>query len=886
MMIKENRANAELIETFSRRELQILDLLVQDYTNQEIAVQLSLAVNSVKWYLQQIFGKLTVKNRREAIRRAKESGLLNKQTRVQALQPPPNNLPKALTTFIGRQKEIDEIRRLFTHSGARLVTLTGTGGVGKTRLAIRAAENSLWEFNDGVWMVDLAPLGDAALLPHAVATVFGFQSGADSPIEEVMIANLRVKKSLLILDNCEHMVKACAPLVEKLLHACPGLGVLASSREGLGIPGEVIYTVSSLSVPTADWQALASELLQYEAVRLFIDRAQLVLPAFELTAENAQAIVQICRRLDGIPLAIELAAARVKLLPVDQLAARLEKSFRLLAGGSRTALPRHQTVRASIEWSFAMLTQPEQALLRRLAVFRGGWTLSAAESVVEGFSTGPNSGRPAGEASEPDEILDGLAQLVNKSLVVINQQAGSEPRYRMIETVRQYAFEKLIETDETTQARDGHLMYFVQHCEALEPLLRSAKRLYCLDQVESDLDNIRDAWAWALDSGQAELALRLISTHPLLYFFRIRGHGLLNEGRQWLERARSGFSWDSPRLTRLHARVLYADISLFTGLDWNSSSSHNSWNECANLFQSLGDETNHFLAIAEYGYLTNWFQVGSEEHQRLLLEGYQIGIRLDDPWMKAMALMLYAKTTMPQNCQDMLRQSIRLFEENGDRWFAGMAILALGLVAFGQKDYATAEDSYLQSLQINQEIKNKEGIMWALTNLGDLAYFRGDFARMENYFYQCQIACQEIGFITGVAWSIHHRGLAAHRLDQISKTVALYTESLRLAQAYNIKIIVRECLLGFAVLCAETDQWQPAIILLECAKRTEECDELTNTGVLTAAEYDRINQLFPARLTPAEYEAACTTGKALSYEEAIQFIQPLKFPSATRAQQH
>ncbi len=354
----------------------------------------------------------------------------------------PNNLPVQLTSFVGREKEMAEIKQQLAplvpsgrggggEGRVRLLTLTGPGGTGKTRLSLQTAADLLDAFANGVWLVELAPLADPALVPQTVATALGVREQQGRPVQATLTDYLREKKLLLILDNCEHLVEACASLADALLHACPGLKILASSREALGIAGEAPYRVPSLAIPDPRHLPPLETLTQYEAVRLFIERATTALPAFTVTNDNAPALAQICHRLDGIPLALELAAARVKLLRVEQIAARLDDRFRLLTGGSRTALPRQQTLRALIDWSYDLLSEPERALLQRLAVFAGGWTLEAAEAVCseqKAVGSGqkaedktlPSAFRilPSAFRILPSDVLDLLSRLVDKSVMV------------------------------------------------------------------------------------------------------------------------------------------------------------------------------------------------------------------------------------------------------------------------------------------------------------------------------------------------------------------------------------------------------------------------------------------------------------------------------------
>jgi predicted ATPase/DNA-binding XRE family transcriptional regulator len=378
-----------------------------------------------------------------------------------------HNLPVQLSTFVGREQELGEVQALVRRH--RLATLTGAGGCGKTRLALRAAAD-LFDadaFADGAWLVDLAPIADSALIARAALTALGAREVPGHAALDTLVDFLHARTTLLVLDNCEHLVVACAGLADALLRACPGLRVLATSREPLGVPGEAVWRVPSLGVPPPG--AADADVGRSEAVRLFTERARLVQPGYAVTAANAAAVAQLCRRLDGIPLALELAAARAGSLTVEQIAARLDDRFRLLTGGARTALRRQQTLRATVDWSYDLLAADERALLRRLSVFAGGWTLEAAEAVGAGL---------------PD-ALGLMLRLVDKSLVVMDvdedpaptppANGGAGPRYRLLETIRQYAQEKLLEADEAHAARDRHRDYFLTWAEraALEVVATS-----------------------------------------------------------------------------------------------------------------------------------------------------------------------------------------------------------------------------------------------------------------------------------------------------------------------------------------------------------------------------------------------------------------------------
>ena len=410
----------------------------------------------------------------------------------------PNNLPQQLTSFIGREKELTEIRALLAR--ARLLTLTGAGGSGKTRLSLQVAADVLDQYEGGVWLVKFASLTDPALVPQTVADVLGVREEAGVPSVRTLADWLRPKRLLLVLDNCEHLVAACAALAADLLKDCPLVYLLASSREPLGVAGEQTYRVPSLSLPDPKRRQTVEALSQYEALRLFIERAQAVQPVFTVTDANAPAVAQVCFRLDGIPLAIELAAVRVRSLSVEDINARLDDRFRLLTGGARDMLPRQQTLRALIDWSYDLLTDQEKMLLRRLSVFAGGWTLAAAEAVGSGEDA-------TGGVVEDWEVLDLLASLVDKSLVVYEEGADGGARYRFLETIRHYSRERLRENGEEEETRQRHLDFFLTFAEEVEPQLFDEHQRECVKRLQAEADNLRAALAQS--QGDTQMALRL-----------------------------------------------------------------------------------------------------------------------------------------------------------------------------------------------------------------------------------------------------------------------------------------------------------------------------------------------------------------------------------------
>src|SRR5258705_12653977 len=402
------------------------------------------------------------------------------------------NLPPSLTMFVGRAQALAHVREQGRKS--RMVTLIGSGGTGKTRLSLEAAGELVASFPDGVWLIELAPLADAALVPNAIAAVLGARAEGDTPPMTLIESTLRSKRALLLLDNCEHVVNEVANVAQTLLRALPQLHLLASSREALGVEGETVYRVPSLTMPGSEEQPTPADVTASEAGQLFVDRARSFAPAFALTEKNAIAVARVCRRLDGIPLAIELAAARLTALSVEELARRIDDRFRLLTGGRRTALPRQRTLRALIDWSYDLLSADEQIVLNALGVFAGGFSLEADERVCYA------------RASREAPVLDTIEHIVAKSLLIAEQQHETETRYRLLETIRQYASEKLVECGQADATRRRHFAYFQDLAETAASALQGPLALEWLDRLEAEHDNLRAALDWAGDAQPCDYA--------------------------------------------------------------------------------------------------------------------------------------------------------------------------------------------------------------------------------------------------------------------------------------------------------------------------------------------------------------------------------------------
>lgn len=628
---------------------------------------------------------------------------------------PLHNLPVQLTSFVGRAGEKAKIQALLATT--RLVTLTGAGGSGKTRLALEAAHEVLDRFPDGVWFAELAPLADPELVARAVASAVGLRDESERPLTDILVAHLREKRLLLVLDNCEHLVDACARIVDTLLRACPSLRILATGREALGIGGETTRRVPSMSLPNPGEEPGPERLCDYEAPQLFVQRATAVSPTFALTARSAPAVAEICRQLDGIPLAIELAAARTKGLTVGQIAARLDDRFRLLSGGSRTALPRQQTLRASMDWSYQLLSGPERVLLRRLSVFAGGFSLEAAEQVC------------GDGAGEPGQVVDALLQLVDKSLVAADDR-GDQARYRLQETVRQYGRERLQEAGEADETHRRHRDWFLALAERAETEVRGPQQVSWLGRLELDHDNFRAALEWTkADAGNAEAELRLAA--GLWLFCFVRGHW--SEARAWLDaalvRAPAASSHVVPKA--MHAACFFALRQGDLARAWELGE------RGLALCRELGDRENTVWFLIWLGVVA--LRHGrDDEAERLFEQGVALSRELQHAWLLSLVLsqlgILFRSRGDRSRAVALHTQSLALARDTGDRLIIAFQLRNLGVDALNNREYAPAADYYVKALRLCRDLDERWISEECLEGLAAVASGGGHYRRAARLF--------------------------------------------------------------------------------------------------------------------------------------------------------
>ena len=627
-----------------------------------------------------------------------------------------NNLPIVRTSFVGRERETVEVRRLLAMTG--LLTLTGAGGSGKTRLALEVAGGLASAYPQGVWLVEFAPLSDASLVPQVVAHALDVPEIPGRSTEDTLAAHLRTKNLLLVLDNCEHLVDAVARLTETLLGSCPRLRVLATSREPLGVRGEALWTVPPLSLPDSDGTSSVWALAGTEAVRLLVDRARLRLPGFDLTGENAEAVGRICRKLDGMPLAIELAAARMGALAVEQVAQRLDDSLKLLTGGGRTVEPRQQTLRATLDWSHELLDEPERVLFGRLSVFAGGWTLEAAEKVCSGAGIEE-------ERVSNAPVLDLHSRLVDKSLVVAEAEDTTAMRYRMLEPVRQYARERLEEGGEAERVRERHARYYLalaEEAEDREPgfALKPSRTAAWLGRMETEHANLRAALSWVSDreeTGEREEGLGLRLAAALFLFWYTHDYQI--EGRRYLEEARSGRS--DPSTARLRARALVtAGWLAISRADFGEAKAL--MEEGLTLCRELGDGEGIASALTELGWVAVLGQRDDIPIGAIFEELMQLKPHLENRNTRAHLLLLEGALVASRG--DLERaataheECLRLFREMGDALGTIYCLSHFGILELLRADYERAASLLREALQLGRVVDPKPQIQVCLYALG------------------------------------------------------------------------------------------------------------------------------------------------------------------------
>jgi len=742
-----------------------------------------------------------------------------------------HNLPTQVSRFIGRDQELREIRqRLHDH---RLITLTGTGGTGKTRLALEAASAEVERFADGVWLIELAPLSAPELVVEAITNTLALADTPDRPPLEQLGVYLESRQALLLLDNCEHLIEACAHVASALLARCPQLVLLTTSREPLAIKGEAVLRIAGLSLPDPTQAIEWTRLARYDAIQLFIERAHDAEPSFQLTAANATAVIEVCRQLDGIPLALELAAMRVRGMGVVTLAKRLDQRFRLLTGGERNALPRQQTLRATIDWSYDLLSAPEQRMLFRLAVFAGDCSLAAAETVC------------AGDGIEYEETLELLAALVNKSLVMTHTLERGEARYSLLETIRQYAREKLLASDEWVATRDRHLHCFLHLAQEADRNVRGREQQVWLNALEEEHDNLRAALAWALEQSCIELGLRL--ANDLMYFWDARGH--IREGYSWYERFLRHADDTLPLAVHSRALCMFAFMAAFHG---DAETATMRAREAVALCEAAGDEGKSLLGPALGAFATAAELAGDF-----------------------------------QTAYTVLERCIGLMRELDDLTELPIALLSQSKAAVAQGQYPLARVLLEESLAITCASGDTFRMAHTLNGLGDLALCEGHLEQAHALYEESLAHLRAVGTARDIPVVLHNLAYIYLRQGAIERAYDLFRASLEAqggGNSGNNGEGIVQGLLGFAALAATTGFIAESARLFGVAIASS----AWNSGVIWPAkkvEYELFIGLVRSRMSDAEFAAEQARGRTMSMEQAVEFALhlPLSLPASAQA---
>ncbi len=651
---------------------------------------------------------------------------------------PRNNLQLEVTSFIGREREIEQATAMLEQSP--LLTLTGPGGVGKTRLGIRLARLLLGRFEDGVWLVECGALTDPDLVLPTVVAVFGLTEPTGRSLLATVVDHLKGKRLLLLLDDCDPVLAECADLAEAVMRACSTVRIIVTSREALGVPGEAILPIASLATPDAGPVVRARDLDEVDACRLFVERARAVEPTFAVSDQNARSVAQLCRRLDGMPLAIELAAARVRTLPVEQIAARLDDRFRLLTGGSRTALARHQTLRATIDWSYDLLTPAERALLRRLSVFAGGATLEAAEAVC------------AGEAVEAMDVLDALGRLVEKSLVFTDPTAA-EARFRLLETVREYARGRLVEAGEAAETMRRHRDWYLAMVDrASQAFFQGPEPVEWLRRLDREHDDLRAAIEWSLgEPGEGPAGLRMAS--GLWRYWEIRGH--LTEGRALLEQTAAAAGGEISPL-RANAFTGAGNLAFMQGDLRAAATFHEA---SLALHREMGNRQS--VAYAANNLANTALQLGDHERARALYEETIAACRaIGDDRGAAFGAINLADVASRQGdldaAQALHAEILATIRARGDRWTEAFALDTFAQTAGRAGERETARSLHVEALAILEELGDRRGVARVLTHLAELALSGDDTPRARDLFRRSLAIRQELGDMPGLAGAMEN----------------------------------------------------------------------------------------------------------------------------------
>lgn len=738
-----------------------------------------------------------------------------------------SNLPIQLTSFIGREKEIADLKHHLIN--AHIITLTGPGGSGKTRLSIQIANEVRDLYKDGVWLIDLTPINDPELIPQIILLSIGLHPTTEQPSLEILSNFVRSKKILLILDNCEHLVESCAQICQELLCQAPELCVLATSRESLALTGEIIYPISGLTLPNTniEMEKDIRSLIHYDAIQLLVERAQAIIPDFKLTSGNAKSIIEICARLDGLPLALELASARINVFTIQEIATRLNDRFNLLISTHRRGLKsRHYTLRTTIDWSYTLLSPDEQTLMNRLAVFPGGWTLDVAELIC------------LGNGIEKENFLALLSSLVDKSFIIAETSGRTIARYRYLETIREYAMEKLVEGGESALLCDRHLDIFLARAEEAAPKLGESYQQLWLTWLEGERDNLRAALSWSLQDGrssqQIEKGLRIAIA--LVRFWEIRGS--VQEAMTWFERLLAKTDEQISPLVRVNALVFTSFLAMFLG---NQLDAFDYGKKAVKLSEEMIPENKPALTFALSGFASGAKAVGD------YLTSFEVGERV-----------------------------IKMMRETPvNPFYLGMGLLGQGEIAIQLGYYELARERLDECLDLALRDGDAFRIAHTLNFLGDLSRCEQNYAEAQNLYEKSAVLLRELGAQHDLASILFNLGFTYLHQDEIEQSLSLFKESMTIHLSQQNKPGMIECLIGFAACAVKSGLYGTGVRLFAASTAIGGQNDISR-WLTTQKEIEKYFGVAQSNLSKKELQEEQLAGRIMFLEQAIACAMKLQ----------
>jgi len=770
---------------------------------------------------------------------------------LKTLDARPNNIPVQLSSFIGREEEMKQIKELLRQS--RLLTIVGSGGAGKTRLAMQTGADMIDDFANGVFITELAAVSDPELILQTLMNSVGIKEEPEISPREIVTGYLKNLEILIIFDNCEHLVSECAEIAEFLLRRCPGLKIITTSRESLNCPGEYTYRAPSLSLPDKSEYNSPEKLAQCEAVRLFTERALSINPDFRISSDNAKALAEICSRLDGIPLAIELAAARIKILTVNKINERLDDRFKLLSGGKRTALPRQQTLKALIDWSYDLLTEKEKILWSRLSVFTGGWTLESAEEI---FTDSNITG---------EEIIDLLSQLADKSIIIYNTEKN---RYMMLETLKQYGSEKLKDSGEEKIYRSKHLKYFNEFSKEAELKLNGSEVHLWLDKLESEHGNLQSAISWAAGEGDKEEGAQL--SGQLVIFWEIHGHNTV--GIILLESILESIRCNEQNVSKESVAKVLKSVGILARNLGNFEKSKASLNESLEIYRRTEDKHGITGSLINLGIVES-DQGNYEQAQKIYEESLALGREINDKSSIADSLINMGTAAYYQGiykqAQNFFEESLTLRRDTGYKLGIAMCLNNLGSLALRQNNFEHGQKLYKESLAIAKEIGDKTGIAMCLNNLAGLSSTQENYDQALSLYKESLSLFREIGDRLGNVMTLNNLGMLECINKNYDTAMKYFSESIELSREIGDKIGTIDSLIGFSAVLSSGNSLSLSVNLLGAVDTA-----LKKLGLKLQVKYSKFHEMITnqlhEKLSDEVFSKYFEEGNKLSIEEACQ----------------